>query len=85
MRTIQIQDGISVNVECIEAVEKKDDKSCKVYVGTRAYEATYPYETFMQILNSERLISKEIPQDLRIQKTMENLNSVLEKAQHFAG
>ena len=85
MRIIQIQDGISINVEKIEAVEAKDANTCKVYVGTRAYEATYPYEVFMQMLNSEKLISKGISKDEQVMKTMEKLEGVLEKAGHFAG
>ena len=55
---IQIQDGISVNADLIEAVYKKDDNSCEVYVGTRKYEATYPYDTFMSMLNAEKAITQ---------------------------
>jgi len=85
LRIITIQDGISINVEKIEAIEAKDANSCKVYVGTRTYEVTYPYEVFMAMLNSEKLISKGLTKDEQVTKTMEKLDKVLEKSQHFAG
>jgi len=85
LRIIQIQDGISINVEKIEAVEAKDASTCKVYVGTRVYEATYPYEVFMQLLNSEKLISKGLTKDEQVAKTMDKIDAVLEKAQYFSG
>ena len=85
MRIITIQDGISINVDKIEAVEAKDANTCKVYVGTRVYEVSYPYDVFMQMLNSEKLISKGLSQEDRVEQTMTKLQGVLEKAQHFAG
>ena len=80
MHTIEIQDGISIDVSKIEAIYKKDDNSCTVYVGTRAYECTYPYETFIQMLNSEKIISKGLTKDEQVAKTMEKLDAVLNKA-----
>lgn len=85
MRMITIQDGISINVDKIEAIEEKDANSCKVYVGTRVYEVTYPYEVFMQMLNSEKLISKGLTQEDRMTKTIDKLEGVLNKNQYFAG
>lgn len=85
MRIIELQSGISVNVEFIEAVEEKDSNSCKVYVGTRTYEATYPYKLFIQMLNSEKLISKDLTQEEKMDKTMSELKGVLGKVGHFAG
>lgn len=82
---IQIQDGISINVDKIEAVEAKDATTCVVYVGTRKYEATYPYEVFMQLLNNEKIISRGLTKEERVAKTMEKLEGVLDKAQHWAG
>ncbi len=85
MHTIQIQDGISIDADKIEAIYKKDEKSCTVYVGTRAYECTYPYEVFIQMLNSEKIISKGLTAEEQTARTMQKLEGVLEKAQHFAG
>ncbi len=85
MRFIQIQDGISIDAEKIEAVYKKDDSSCTIYVGTRAYECTYPYETFIEMLNSERIISKGLTKDEQMNETMNKLEGVLSKVGHFAG
>ena len=85
MRLITIQDGIAINVDKIEAVEAKDATTCKVRVGNRVYEVTYPYDVFIQILNSEKLISKGLTKDEQVTRTMEKLDAVLEKAQHFAG
>ncbi len=85
LRTIKIQDGISIDADKIEAIYKKDDNSCTVYIGTRAYECTYPYETFIEMLNSERVISKGLTKDEQITETMNKLEGVLNKVGHFAG
>lgn len=85
MRTIEIQDGISVDVSKIEAIYKKDDKSCLVYVGTRTYECTYPYETFIDMLNSEKIVTKGLSSEEQINRTMQKLEGVLEQQGHFAG
>ena len=79
MRTIEIQDGISIDISKIEAIYKKDDSTCTVYVGTRAYECTYPYEVFIQMLNSEKIISKGFTSEEQINRTMQKLEGVLEK------
>ena len=80
MRVVEIQDGISIDVGKIEAIYKKDEKSCTVYVGTRAYECTYPYEVFIEMLNSEKIISKSLSSDEQVTRTMQKLEGVLEKA-----
>ena len=73
MAFIQIQDGISVNADLIEAVYKKDDNSCEVYVGTRKYEATYPYETFLSMLNAEKAITQGTTAEQREAATQNKL------------
>ena len=85
MRTVQIQEGISIVADKIEAIYKKDDNSCTIFVGTRAYECTYPYDTFIQMLNSERLISKGLTKEEQMTETMIKLDGVLGKMGHFAG
>ncbi len=85
MRLITIQDGISINVDMIEAVEEKDSTTCKVRVGTRTYEVIYPYQVFMQMLSAERLVSKGLTKDEQTARTMQKLEGILEKAQYFAG
>ena len=73
MRIIQIQDGISVNIDMIEAVEAKDDNTCKVYIGSRSFKVTYPYATFISMLNAKEEISKEKTPQERADATQEKL------------
>lgn len=85
MRIIEIQEGICINSDKIEGIEKVTETTCKVYVGTRAYLATYPYETLMAMLKNEEVVDKGVGKDEQIKKTMLKLDKVLDTAQFFAG
>ena len=78
MRFLEIKDGFSINSEQIEAIEKVDDFTCKIYTHFNSYTANFPYVTILHIL--EEVVE---PEDKN--KVMEKFNAVLENAGHFAG
>ena len=82
---IEIQDGISINVNSIDAIEDSENNTCKVYVGTRIYQATYPYSTFMSLIKSEIVVDKATPREEQFDKTMKKLDGVLKNTGYFAG
>lgn len=80
---IEIQDGISLNLSCIEGIEKIDDIKCKVYTHHRAYVAMFPYVTLLGMLQQDNVISKNQAVDMK--STMIKLDKVLNSSQHFVG
>lgn len=84
MKIIQIQDGISINADHIDGI-KEVDGGCEVYVGSRVYISTYPYETLIQLLKSESMVDNGYTKNETIAKTMEKVDKVLNKSQYFAG
>ena len=85
MRLIEIQDGISINVDKIDGIEEDSPTTCKVYVGSHTYQAMFPYSTLLSMLKTEDVIDKKLSREESSARTMEKLDKVLEKAQHFAG
>lgn len=85
MKYIEIQDGTTINVECIEAVEKVTDTSCNIYTRQRAYRSSIPYEAFIEMIKSEESVNKPISNDAAIKATMGKLDKVLKGVGHFSG
>ena len=85
MKYIEIQDGTTINVECIEAVEKVTDNSCNVYTRQRAYRSNIPYESFIEMIKSEESVNKPLSNDAAIKATMSKLDKVLKSTGHFSG
>lgn len=85
MRLIEIQDGISINVDKIDGIMEDGENTCKVFVGSNTYQATFPYSTLLSMLKNEDVIDKKLSREEQSTRTMEKLDKVLEKAQHFAG
>jgi len=81
MKLLQIQDGISVNIDEIEAIEKNTEYTCKVYVGSRIYASNYSYETLLQILKNGESINK----DDKLSQLNENVGRLLENSQVWSG
>ena len=48
------------------------------------YVSTYPYETLLSLLKEEDTVDKKAPAQ-KLEETVEKLDKVLNKAQHFAG
>ena len=85
MEYFEIQDGICVNVEKIDAIEEVDDTACKVYVGKRVYLSTYSYKSLLEMLKNNLVIDKVLSKDGLTERTMKKLDAVLDKAGYFAG
>lgn len=85
MKYIEIQDGISLNVDCIEGIEKLEDNKCKVYTHHHTYLATFPYDTLLAILKEDEMIDKKHTSEEMMKSTMSKVEQVLGKSQHWAG
>ena len=53
MRFIEIREGVSVDIDQIEVVEKKDDLTSIVYTHHNAYETNFPYMALLQLLEMQ--------------------------------
>lgn len=82
MRLLEVQDGISIDVDKIESIEKINDTSCKIRMATGTYVATFSYETILQLLNAGNVIGKE---KADFSKVMKKLDGVLGTMGNFAG
>ena len=84
MKIIEIQDGICINVDKIDGIKEVSPMSCEVYVGTRTYISTYPYQTLLKLLNSD-VIDNGTSKEEAMEKTMKKLDGVLGTMGNFAG
>ena len=53
MRVIEIKEGVSVDIDQIEVLERKDDFTTTIYTHHNVYEANFPYMTLLQLLETE--------------------------------
>ncbi len=63
MKYIEIVEGLSIRVDAIEAVEKKEDLTSIVRTQFNSYDSTFPYDVLLQLLERE-----EIPEEKRKQE-----------------
>jgi hypothetical protein len=84
LRLIEIQEGISINVDHIDGIKDTDGK-CEVYVGNHTYLCTLPYNTLLQMLKMEDVVNKGLSKDEEMIRTMQKVNVALDKTQHWAG
>lgn len=82
MRLLQLQSGVSINVEKIDGIKDMDDGTCEVYVGKRTYISTYPYDTLMRLLSQDDIVDQGKSKDERMEETLKVLK---ESSQYFAG
>lgn len=85
MRYIEIQDGISLNISCIEGIEKIDENKCKIYTNYHTYLATFPYDTLLGMIKQDEIIDKKKSSEEIMKSTMQKVEQVLGKSQHWAG
>ena len=85
MKYIEIQEGITLSIDCIEGIEKIDETKCKVYTHHRSYLATFPYSTLLGMLKQDDMIDKKLANADISKSISEKLDKVLNKAQHWAG
>lgn len=85
MRLLQIQSGVSINVDKIDGIKEVDENTCEVYVGKRTYIATYPYDTLMSLLRQDEIVDQGKSKEQVMDETLKTLKAVKESAQFFAG
>lgn len=84
MRYIEVQEGLSIAIEDIEAIQKIDDFQTDVYTHHHHYTSTFPYLTLLDLL--EREGEKEEKESTGLKPETEGLlKGFLEQAGTFAG
>ena len=79
MRYIEIQEGITVNTEKIQAIERINESSCHVYIGSQTYLSTLPYSLLVSMVKAEK------DNGYRLEEVADKLDGVLDNSQFFAG
>ena len=79
MKFLEISEGLSINIDEIEAIRKVDDFTCKVFLNFNEYTANFPYMTLLALLDTMR------EEKSTNQEILNKLDAVLGKAQHWAG
>lgn len=54
MRFIELSDGVSINVDEIEAIERTSQLKSTIQTHHNVYRVNIPYETLLQILRGEK-------------------------------
>ena len=68
MKYIEIVDGVSIRLDAIEAIERKDDLTCVVRTQFNTYDSSFPYTTLLQLLERE-----EVPAPIKIEEEVVNI------------
>ena len=61
MRFIEIKDGVSIDIDQIEVVERKEDLTSTVYTHHNVYETNINYNALLELLEKERTESEKAP------------------------
>ena len=85
MTYIEIQPGFSVKATEIEGIEKMENNRTKVYFHHRTQLSRVPYETLLSMLKGELIEGRGESDEVFMKRTMQKLDKVLGKAQHFGG
>lgn len=76
---IEVSEGISINIECIEKVESTPT-GCLVFTRDASYASAFPYRLFLSLIMQKEEVE---PQTVKLeQPAMNALNSL---GHHFAG
>ena len=86
MRYVEVQDGIMLNVNSIEAIRKPDalDEDTQVFTHHRKYRSKMSYDTIVAIIKEEESVDRKVGDGERINDTMRKLSTVLDSVQHNA-
>jgi len=53
MKFIEIQDGVSINIDSIESIERIDDFSTEIKTKFNVYKTVFPYKVLLGILEEQ--------------------------------
>lgn len=82
MRLLQIQTGISIDIDKIEGI-KSEDKGSRIFIGGKVYESILPYDTLIALIKREETIGTG--KSANVDEVIKKLNLTLDKSQHFVG
>ena len=81
MKFIEISDGISIRKSDIEAIKKKEDMFSVVYTKNREYEASFPYITLLQLLET----TSDSDMSAKVDQMTSSLKTLQANSQTFGG
>jgi len=55
MNYIEIVDGVSIRIDAIESIERKDDLTCVVRTQANSYDSTFPYTLLLQLIERKEM------------------------------
>ena len=61
MRFIELQDGLSIRIDEIEAIVKIDDLTSEVRTESNTYVANFPYDVLLRLIEEESRVVEEKP------------------------
>ena len=77
MKFLELQEGLSINKEEVEAIDKIDDFNTRIYLNSTKIEVRFPYVTLLQLLQMDNTIQSSQREN--------KVNAFLDTAGHFAG
>ena len=81
MKFLKIKENVCINRDNIEALEVIDQLHTRIYMQNGGvYDAMYPYDTLVSLLNIE-----EKESIINNQEVLKNLNAMAKTASYFAG
>ena len=86
MKFLRIKTGVCINTEKVEALEAIDQLNTRIYMENGGvYEAMFPYDTLIQLLEIEQITSAEQREAEQSNEILKRLNVLSEGSQFFAG
>ena len=79
MRFLDISDEVSVNIDKIEAIARVDEYTSEVITTANRYQAGFPFETLVMMLESIKDRNSEDTQDQMLEqlKTLTKTNQMI--------
>ena len=80
MSYIEIRDGVSINTDEIESLEKISDFETMVFTHHNKYKANFPYLTLLDLISMG--VEKEEPKEVALS---EEVTNIIKQQDHFVG
>ena len=61
MKFIEVSEGLSIRIDEIEAISKREDMVSTVHTHHNSYDSTFPYEVLLSLIEREYETSEEAP------------------------
>ena len=80
MKFVEIQDGLSINIDNIIAIESTGELTSKVFTLSNIFEANFPKKVLIKLIEEENVTETQSKEDL-----FKDMATFFKQAGHFAG